>query len=249
MSSAVPKSSIPPFSNLCGMCPLCKICLSRLGYVLLFTIFPTTAQPRSQDSRAVPASMPQLAKLCHLTIDTHTPPPVGGVTPNAMPQIWQFILLASRSWACPLSSIILRLSDKVTLSRSLLKDLLDGHSHTLKGLYLINCDLEPDGVKSVASRCKRLERLAIKITGNNTVCNLALYWNHDKPAQLTNLPQLSMAGALSQSQSLQIIHDVADTHTHGTALFLHRSDVQTLMESVPSLTKILSYGRCWTVSF
>ena len=116
----------------------------------------------SQDSRTTPTHMPNLPNLRHLTIDTHMSTPVIGLA-IVMPQIWQIIFSARMPPSFQLTSLFLRFSDKLVLSRDLVKDILNAHGSTLKSLYFVNCELDFDGLKSVAVRCQQLERLAVKI--------------------------------------------------------------------------------------
>lgn len=125
-----------------------------------------------------------------------------------------------------------------------MKDILDQHSSTLKSLYLVNCELEHHVLLSIASRCKQLEKLAVKIPLKDVVSTIKIHWTQS----LTSFHQFLFAEALSRSQSLRILHDMTELHTHGTQFFLSKSNVRLIMDEVPTLNKLISEGRTWTVS-
>lgn len=112
----------------------------------------------------MPQDMPPLPCLRELSIDSNigVPPAVGDVT-DQTPQIWRFMIAQTKTWPCQLSSIVLRISDRITLPTSLVKGLLDGHAATLNSITLINCEIDTPSLKSLAQRCARLEKLAAKV--------------------------------------------------------------------------------------
>ncbi|KAI0791563.1 hypothetical protein BC629DRAFT_369775 [Irpex lacteus] len=178
------------------------------------------------DTRTVPQDMPPLPCLRQLSIDSNigVPPAVGDVT-DQTPQIWRFMIAQTKTWPCQLSSIVLRISDRITLPTSLVKGLLDGHAATLNSITLINCEIDTPSLKSLAQRCARLEKLAAKVP----IRDIEVF-----------------ADALSHSQSLRMIYDITETHvTHG-APFLATSNVRTLGEIITPLVTVMSYGRTWS---
>ncbi|KAI0089386.1 hypothetical protein BDY19DRAFT_942170 [Irpex rosettiformis] len=181
------------------------------------------------DTRTIPHDMSPLPHLRHLAIDSNMgSPPVGDDGFDRSPQIWHFMLAKTRAWSCPLSSIMLKISDKITIPSSLVNELLDGHAGTLTSITLISCEFDMVSLRSVALRCTDLEKFAVRV-----------------PTRDIDV----FADSLSYSHSLRLLHDVTETHvTHG-APFLNTSNVRILMELISSLTKVISYGRTWTVSF
>ena len=122
---------------------------------------------------SVPHDMPSLPHLRHLAIDSNVgSPPVADDGIDRTPQIWRFMLSKTKTWSCPLSSIILRLSDKITIPSSLVKELLDGHASTLKSISLISCEFNMLSLRSIAQRCTQLEKFAVTVPTRDIVSSI-----------------------------------------------------------------------------
>ncbi|KAI0701843.1 hypothetical protein BC835DRAFT_1264617 [Cytidiella melzeri] len=179
------------------------------------------------ESRAVPENVAPLPNLRHLSIDTSVGIPLGEPTLDQMPQIWRYMFDKTKAWSCRLSSIILRVSDRLILPAPLVKDILDAHSSTLKSISLISCEFNTSCLRSVAQRCEHLESLAVRI-----------------PTKDVEI----FADAFSRNRSLRILQDITEAHVVHGAPFLNTSNVKLIMYMVPNLTRVVSYGRTWTVS-
>lgn len=114
--------------------------------------------------------MSELRYLRHIAIDTHIAPVLNGhANPTSHP-LWHVIIALTKSWQCSLTSITLRLSDKTPISPTFIEELLDAHSSTLEHIAMINFDLPSESVNAIATRCERLERLALHIPHKEVVC-------------------------------------------------------------------------------
>lgn len=111
-----------------------------------------------ESPRSLPAYIHPLRRLKHLTVDTHCT-----LSPTVTPSLWNSIIALTRSWSCPLSSITLKLSDKLPVGDSFIQELLDAHEATLTHVALLNCALPLESVRSICTRCADLERIAISI--------------------------------------------------------------------------------------
>ncbi|OCH94622.1 hypothetical protein OBBRIDRAFT_810399 [Obba rivulosa] len=196
-----------------------------------FTVLRLTAKVPKLESlsftswespRPIPTGLPALSRLKNLTVDTHC-----SLTPSSTPNLWTSIIALTHSWSCPLRSITLKLSEKLVVADSFVRDLLDAHEATLTHLALINCGISVEGVRSICSRCKDLKRLVVSIP-------------------VKEMPIFTWAAALQESKTLQTLCDINDTHsTHGPRPFLTRGDIHLLMECVPTLEKVVTDERVW----
>lgn len=73
------------------------------------------------------------------------------------------MLMFMRSWACPLKSFSLKLSEKIALSEPFIKDLVKSHRKTLVHLSLRNCGLAHDSTKLIFGKCKLLETAKLTV--------------------------------------------------------------------------------------
>ncbi|KAI0342514.1 hypothetical protein BDW22DRAFT_1357892 [Trametopsis cervina] len=177
------------------------------------------------DSRTLPENIFPLSHLRHLTIDVNFHSHVTGPPIDETFEIWKHMIRKTRTWSCRLLSIMLRLSDKTLLPNSVIKELLSAHGKTLTAIGLVSCDVDVTGLRLIAKRCDKLERLAVKIPAKEVI---------------------AFADALSRSRLLHTLHDITETHTnHGTP-FLNTSSVNVIMDIVPSLMRVVSLGRVWT---
>ena len=122
-----------------------------------------------QDSRALPAGLPALPRLQHITVDTHMAVAMGP-PPTTTPALWKSIISSTRSWSCPLESITLRLSEKFTIPHPFIHEVINAHGASLRQLAMLDCDLGIDSIWLIASRCTSLERLAVYVPKKNVVC-------------------------------------------------------------------------------
>ncbi|EMD36881.1 hypothetical protein CERSUDRAFT_95154 [Gelatoporia subvermispora B] len=175
-----------------------------------------------ESPRPLPTSLPALSRLRHLTVDTHCT-----LTPSATPNLWTSIIFLTRQWSCPLRSITLKLSEKLVVADTFIRDILDAHEATLTHVALLNCGISVEGVRLICARCNDLERLAVGIP-------------------VKEMPLYTWAAALQESKTLQTLCDINDTHsTHGPRPFLARGDIRLLMNCVPTLDKIITDERVW----
>lgn len=79
------------------------------------------------------------------------------------------MIALTKSWHCLLSSITLRLSDKIAISHAFVEELIVAHSSTLEHIALINVDVSWQSVRTIAKKCGRLERFAIHIPNKDVV--------------------------------------------------------------------------------
>ncbi|GBE89803.1 hypothetical protein SCP_1701280 [Sparassis crispa] len=174
-----------------------------------------------ESPRALPLTIGPLTKLRHLTVDTHC-----ALAPSTTPTLWNSVITLTRTWSCPLTSITLKLSDKLVVGDSFIKDLLNAHEATLTHVAFLNCQLSLDAVRMICARCSEMERFAVGIPAKEI-------W--------------SFSDCLSRSKSLHTLSDLGDHHSsHGQRLFLTRVNVQTIMERVPNLERVVTNGRVWT---
>jgi len=176
----------------------------------------------SESVRAPPAYVHPLRHLKHLAIDTHYVLPPD----SSVPSLWTTMITLIRSWSSPLTSITLKLSDKITVDNSFIQELLDAHDASLTHIAMFNCGLTLESVRSICTRCTDLERIAVGIPVKD------IY---------------SFAEALSRSKTIQTLSDVGGGHTkHGQKPIVSRADVEAIMKLVPSLRRIIAENRLWT---
>ncbi|KAF9807539.1 hypothetical protein IEO21_08180 [Rhodonia placenta] len=193
--------------------------LSRTSNVPLLESlsFTTWESPRN-----LPSSIQPLRYLRHLAIDTHS-----SLSSNATPSLWSSIISLTRSWSPPLSSITFKLSEKLLVGDSFIHEVLTAHAATLRHFAILNGSLSLEAVRTICSRCSLLERFAFSIPSKDI---------------------FSLAVALSRSKTLHTLSDVSNPHlTHGHKVHVSPSKVRTIVENVPSLQKVITDGRIWTV--
>ncbi|KAI0767457.1 hypothetical protein C8Q74DRAFT_1280534 [Fomes fomentarius] len=173
---------------------------------------------------SVPDTISPLPALRHLSVDTYCrASPI-----EHTPKFCKDMLMFMRSWACPLKSFSLKLSEKIALSESFIKDLVKTHRKTLVHLSLRNCGLAHDSTKLIFSKCNLLE------TAKLTVPTKEIAW---------------FAEALSRAEHLHTITDVGDMRTgagHVQRASIQKMEIRTLMSAQPRLENIIADGRTWT---
>lgn len=75
----------------------------------------------------------------------------------------------TRTWSCPLKSLTLRLSDRVSLGDSFVANIIDSHHATLNHLAILNCTLSKESVERICIQCTELERFALSIPAKDSV--------------------------------------------------------------------------------
>ncbi|KAI0752686.1 hypothetical protein C8Q80DRAFT_1095778 [Daedaleopsis nitida] len=183
---------------------------------LAFTSYPT--------ARAIPIVISPLPLLRHLAIDTQCAP-----TPdNTTPTLWTTILNYTRMWSCPLKSLSLKLSEKITLGDHFVQSLVNGHKATLTHLALRNCTLSRESTMLVCRKCRELETLKLNVPVKE------LNWFQD---------------ALMQAKRIHTLTDIGDAHTkHPQRAPIQKNEIRSLLMAQPCLEKIVADGRTWTVS-
>jgi hypothetical protein len=98
------------------------------------------------------------------------------------------------------------------------------------------------GLKSLM-RCDGLEKLAISIPAGDIVSFAQFYRN----MKAGHGPQYSFTSVLTASTSLHTLIDMVNHGTCGKRMSLTTDRVKPLLELVPSLTRVVSENRLWTV--
>ncbi|KAK7683712.1 hypothetical protein QCA50_013088 [Cerrena zonata] len=130
------------------------------------------------------------------------------------------LFLLTKSWGCALSALTIKFSSALMIPDTFMKPLLRTHGSSLTHLSMINCLLLEDYFRRVAHRCKKLERLAVIVP-------------HKSIEQF--------ATGLSRSSTLQTLQDLSTESPS-----LSKDSVRKVMQSVPSLQKIITLDRIWT---
>ncbi|KAH8102159.1 hypothetical protein BXZ70DRAFT_1016503 [Cristinia sonorae] len=164
----------------------------------------------------------QLLHLRHLVIDNRIDAASGLLKAS-----WTFFIKLTREWGCSLTSVVLKPSIRTPIHDSVITDLLDVHETTLQHLMLLNCELSVASMRNIAGQCQRLERLGVSVPYKD------IY---------------TVAEAFSRSYSLETLHDLGDiTHNHGTRPILTKDNVRVLIDMIPSLKRVVTWDRIWTV--
>ncbi|KAI0672343.1 hypothetical protein C8Q78DRAFT_1026491 [Trametes maxima] len=174
-----------------------------------------------ESSRPVPPVIAPLPRLRHLALDTQCAP-----TPtNSTPAFWATMLNLTRTWSCPLKSLSLRLSDRITLADSFITSLIDSHHATLNHLALLNVTLSKDAVAKICRKCTELERFALSLPAKDS---------------------LSFAEAVAHAKRIHTVTEVGDLHSsHTPRAPLTKTDIRTIMTYQPAIEKIIADGRIW----
>ncbi|KAI0643772.1 hypothetical protein C8Q79DRAFT_1002362 [Trametes meyenii] len=175
-----------------------------------------------ESSRPVPPSIASLPRLRHLALDTQcTPTPT-----NSTPAFWTTMLNLTRTWSCPLKSLSLRLSDRITLADPFITNLIDSHHATLNHLALLNVSLSKETVTKICRKCTELERFALSLPAKDS---------------------LSFAEAVAHAKRMHVVTEVGDLHSsHTPRAPLTKTDIRTIMRHQPTIEKIIADGRIWT---
>ncbi|KAH7906943.1 hypothetical protein BJ138DRAFT_558559 [Hygrophoropsis aurantiaca] len=186
---------------------------------------------------------PVLPHLRHLSIDARTAmvpaapdvnhpfPFLGNLAPNALDAVLRVSSHALRSLTLRLSERHLNTNEgandnddqtQAQTASTLWDSIL---STSLTHLALMDCTPDADAVRKICTRCSELKRLEVAFP-------------------VKDVRKFTLA--LAQSQTLHTLIDTADAHaTHGSRVALTPDDARFLMNTVPSLRRVVSDGRMW----
>ena len=99
-----------------------------------------------------------MSQLRRITIDTRCT-----MTPAAVPNLWTSIFAMIKTWTTPLTSLTLKMSERLVLGDTFVMDLIDTHGKTLEALKLINCSVSLECLMKVCKSCKNLRVLGVTI--------------------------------------------------------------------------------------
>ncbi|KAH9854614.1 hypothetical protein C2E23DRAFT_817214 [Lenzites betulinus] len=175
-----------------------------------------------ESSRPLPLVISPLPRLRHLALDTQ----YIATTANQPPAFWTTMINLTRAWSCPLKSLTLRLSDRITLSDSVIVNLVDSHHATLNHLAILNCTLTKESVARICGKCADLERFALSIPAKDSY---------------------EFAMAVAQAKRIHTVVEVGDLHANHTPRPpLSKLDIRTIMTHQPTIENIIADGRVWT---
>ncbi|KAI0827434.1 hypothetical protein BC628DRAFT_1535488 [Trametes gibbosa] len=176
-----------------------------------------------ESSRSLPLVIAPLPRLRHLAL--HTPNIASTV--SQPPAFWTTMIDLTRTWSCPLKSLTLRLSDRITLSDFVVANLVDSHYATLTHLAILNCSLSKESVAKICRKCTGLERFALSIPAKDSY---------------------EFAQAVAQAKSIHTITEVGGLRsTHSPRPPLSKLDIRMIMTHQPTIENIIADGRVWTV--
>lgn len=150
--------------------------------------------------------------------------------------------LLSLTRSTHLVSLALRLSERQQFPTSLINEIVETHGPHLRGVRFMGFTPNLQGLKSLM-RCDGLERLAISIPADDIV-SIAQYCRNMEAGHVL---QYSFMSVLTASTSLHTLIDMVDHGTYGKRMSLTTDRVRPLLEAVPSLTRVFSENRLWTV--
>ncbi|KAI0310960.1 hypothetical protein OF83DRAFT_1153092 [Amylostereum chailletii] len=198
-----------------------------------FSVLSATASLRHLQSLAFSITEPAkqlpevyLHELRHLAIDLA--PSCLAASSHSAEEVLTLTRMLQLTRFTQLSSLALRSSGRQELPFEVLDDILERHGKHLRALRLMCVALDTDMVYDVAERCEKLEKLVMAIP-------------------VTEIDQFTEA--LTCSDSLTTLIDVTDHGVHGHRRSLLTEPVRELMEDVPSLQRVVSSNRYWTVCF
>ncbi|KZT26178.1 hypothetical protein NEOLEDRAFT_1113568 [Neolentinus lepideus HHB14362 ss-1] len=199
----------------------------HVAVLKLATLFTPRLESLSMTTWENPHPLPDdlgaLPYLRHLALDTHCSMP----PPPSTPSLWTTLFKKTADWSCPLSSVTLKLSERVLVADNFIKTLLDAHDSTLRNLFFVHCRLSIDSLKNICQRCRELEKLGIGVPVREI-----------EP----------FIDALALSGSLHALIDLGtDKHTTSSnpRLNLSKDTVEDLMEAT-NIRMLLTETRRWT---
>lgn len=99
-----------------------------------------------------------LPSLRHITLDTHC-----AMAPTTIAALWTSLFAKFKSWASPLASLTLKMSERLVLGDEFVEDLLGTHGKSLEVIKFINCTVSLDCLVFVCKRAVKLRILGITI--------------------------------------------------------------------------------------
>ncbi|KAI0772780.1 hypothetical protein BD413DRAFT_473522 [Trametes elegans] len=176
-----------------------------------------------ESSSPLPPVIAPLPRLRHLAVDTQAAPSPA----NTTPAFWTTVVDLTRTWSCPLKSLTLRLSDRVTLSDAFIANVVDVHHATLTHLALLNCSLSKDSVARICRACTELERFALSLPAKDAK---------------------AFSEAIARAKRIHTVTDVGDLHSsHNPRPPLSKLDIRLIMARQRTLERVVADGRVWTV--
>ena len=139
-----------------------------------------------------------------------------------------------------LVSLALRLSERQQFPTSLINEIVEMHGPHLRGVRFMGFAPDLRGLNSLM-RCDALERLAIPIPAGDIV-SFAQFCRNTGTG---HVQQNGFASVLTASTTLHTLVDMVNHGTYGRSVTTDR--VRPLLEAVPSLTRVVSENRLWTV--
>jgi hypothetical protein len=143
-----------------------------------------------------------------------------------------------------LASLALRLSDQQPFPTSLIEKIVEMHGIHLRSVRFMGFTVGSEGLKSLME-CEGLEKLAVSVPAENIV-SLPVFsstWLRAGPY----ITQYTFASALASTATLHTLIDVVEHGMHGKQMSLTTDRVRVLLEDVPSLARVVSENRLWTV--
>jgi hypothetical protein len=142
-----------------------------------------------------------------------------------------------------LASLALRLTDRQPFPAALIEEIVEMHGTHLRSVRLMGFTLGSQDLESLME-CEGLEKLAVSVSAEDIVSSL---WFCQRVFSLEHISQYTFASSLAGTTSLHTLIDVVDHGAHGKQMSLTTDRVRVLLEDVPSLTRVISENRLWTV--
>ncbi|KAH9996258.1 hypothetical protein BJV77DRAFT_942450 [Russula vinacea] len=141
-----------------------------------------------------------------------------------------------------LASLALRLSDRQSFPPSLIEEIVEMHGAHLRSVRFMGFTLGSQALESLME-CERLEKLAVSVPAENIVSLPVL----SRSLKAARVSQYTFSSALAGTATLHTLLDMVVHGAHGKHMSLTTDRVRVLLEDVPSLTRVVSGNRLWTV--
>ena len=144
-----------------------------------------------------------------------------------------------------LASLALRLSDRQPFPTALIEKIVEIHGIHLRSARFMGFTLGSQGLETLME-CDGLEKLAISVPVEDIVsfCRFFCQRGFRLDARII---QYTFASALAGTATLHTLVDVVEHGAHGKQTSLTTDRVRVLLEDVPSLARVVSENRLWTV--
>ena len=106
--------------------------------------------------------------------------------------------------------------------------------------------LGSQGLKTLMG-CEGLEKLAVSVPVEDIVSFCRFFFCQRGFRLDARIIQYTFASALADTATLHTLVDVVEHGTHGKQTSLTTDRVRVLLEDVPSLARVVSENRLWTV--